>query len=177
MFFDLLVILLIGGAMYLGYKHGTHPELYRLGRVFLGMTIASVYGASMGWKLTSWGIIAANNTAILGLIGFLVLFVTYWAFTIALIKLVQKYALKERKFNNYLGLISNGIISLLVITFISFFSTQLSFSKDGYKAYLRDSSFTYIYMDRVCRKAITADVVDEITGGGAGRKVMDNISK
>ena len=177
MIFDLIVIVLLGGSMYLGLKNGTHPELYRIGRVFVGMTLASVLGTSFGWKLTSWGILAANNKAIVSLIGFLVLFSLYWAITLLLIKLLSKYALQEHKMNNYLGLVSNGVIALLVVTFVSFFTTQLAFAKDGYKAYLRDKSFSYIYMDRLCRKAITTDVVDEITGGGAGQIVVDNLKK
>jgi uncharacterized membrane protein required for colicin V production len=177
MIFDFLVLILMAAAMYFGLKNGTHPELYRIGRVFLGMTIASVLGTPLGWKLTSWGVLAANNKAIVSLVGFLVLFSLYWVITIFLVKWLRRYALQEHKMNNYLGLVSNGIIALLVITFASFISTQLSFAKDGYKAYLRDKSFSYIYMDRLCRKAITADVVDEITGGGAGQKVVDNLNK
>lgn len=177
MFFDLIVLILVGTAMYFGLKNGTHPELYRIGRVFLGMTIASVFGTSMGWKLTSWGILAANSKAIVSLVGFLLLFMLYWGLTILLVKWLSRYALHEHKMNNYLGLVSNGIIALLFITFVSFISTQLTFTKDGYKAYLRDKSFSYIHMDRLCRKAITADVVDEITGGGAGQIVVDNLKK
>ena len=177
MFFDLLVLILLGGAMYLGYRNGTHVELYRIGRVFVGMTLASVYGTSMGWKLTAWGILSANTKAIVSLVGFLFLFLLYWIISIIIVKLIAKFNLVEHKMNNYLGLVANGVIALLVIIFVSFISTQLSFSKDGYKAYLRDSSFSYIYMDRLCRKAITTDVVDEITGAGAGKIVIDNVAK
>lgn len=177
MFFDLIVIVLISGAMYLGYKNGTHAELYRIGRVFLGMTLAGMYGTSMGWKLTSIGFLAANTKAIVTLVGFIFVFVIYWVLSIVAYKAVAKFALHEKKINNYIGTLANGVIALIVIIFVSFISTQLSFSKDGYKAYLRDSSFSYIYMDRVCRKVITEDVVGEITGDGAGKMVMDKIAK
>ena len=175
MFFDLLVIILIAGAMYLGYKNGTHPELYRIGRVFLGMTLAGMYGTSMGWKLTSIGFLSANTKAIVTLVGFIFVFVIYWAISIAVVKLVSKYALQDKKINYYIGTVANGVIALLVIVFVSFISTQLSFTKDAYKAYLRDNSFSYIHMDRLCRKVITADVVDEITGDGAGKMVIEHI--
>lgn len=177
MIFDLLVILIVAGAMYLGYKQGTHIEIYRLGRVFLGMTLAGTLGASMGWKLTSMGFLSANTAAIVNLVGFLVVFVIYWAVSIVVAKLVYKMALEDKKINNYLGLVANGVISLIVIIFVSFISTQLSLTKDGYKSYLRDSSFSYIYMDRICRKVITADVVGEITGSGAGKMVIEKIAK
>jgi len=177
MFFDLIVIILVAGAMYLGYKNGTHAELYRIGRVFLGMTLAGMYGTTMGWKLTSIGFLAANTKAIVTLVGFIFIFIIYWAISIAVVKIATRLALQDHKLNNYLGLVANGVIALLVIVFVSFISTQLSFSKDGYKSYLRDSSFSYIHMDRLCRKVITADVVGEITGDGAGKMVIDKIAK
>ena len=177
MIFDLIVILLIAGAMYLGYKNGTHAEIYRLGRAFLGMTLAGSMGLSMGWKLTHIGLLAANTKAIVALVGFIFVFVIYWLITIVIYKVVAHLALADRKINNYIGTVANGAIALLVIIFVSFISTQLSFSKDGYKAYLRDSSFSYIYMDRLCRKVITADVVDEITGSGAGKLAIDEMAK
>ncbi len=177
MFFDLIVLLLIAGAMYLGYRNGTHPELYRLGRTFLGMTLAGMFGTSMGWKLTSIGLLAANTKAIVTLVGFLTVFMLFWVVTIIVQKVFVRYEVHNHKLNNYMGMIANGIIALLVITFVSFISTQLSFTKDGYKAYLRDHSFSYIHMDRLCRKAITAEVVEEITGDSTGKMVVDKITK
>lgn len=177
MFFDLFVLIFIGYAMYLGFKYGTHIELYRFGRVFLGMTISSMYGMSMGWKLTAMGIVSANNKAILSLIGFVVVFSIYWAISIGIVKVFAKYELHNHKLNNYIGIVANGIIAIIFITLTSFFTTQLSFAKDGYKAYLRDSSFSYIHMDRICRKSITKNVVNQITGDTAGQMIIDNAAK
>jgi uncharacterized membrane protein required for colicin V production len=177
MFFDLLVILIVAGASFLGYKQGTHVEIYRLGRVFLGMTLSGLLGSPLGWKLTSMGILSANSSAIVSLIGFLIVFMLYWLISIVLVKVIVSMDMSDKKINNYLGTVTNGILALLFITFTSFISTQLSFAKDGYKEYLRDKSFSYIYMDRICRKVITADVVSEITGDGAGKMVLDKIAK
>ena len=177
MIFDIIVIFIVIFAMYLGYRGGTSIELYRLGRVFLGMTIAGSYGTSFGWKLTHMGILAANSKAILTLVGFLLLFVIYWVMTIILETLFVKLELHNTKLNNYLGMIANGIQALLIVTFVSFISTQMTFSKDGYKAYLRDNSFSYIHMDRISRKVITADVVDEITSGGPGTIMAEEATK
>lgn len=175
MIFDLLVLVVVVYAMYLGYKNGTHVELYRIGRVFLGMTLAGMYGTTLGWKLTSMGILSANDKAILSLIGFLVLFSIYWILTIVIIKVINIFSLHEHKLNNYIGIFANGFIALLFITFLSFMSTQLAFAKDGYKEFLRDSSFSYIHMDRLCRKVITVKVVDHITGDSAGQMAIDNL--
>ena len=177
MFFDLIIIIFVIGAMYLGYKHGTHIELYRIGRVFLGMTLAGMYGMSIGWQLTSMGIVAANNKAILNLIGFFVVFTIYWIVSLVIVKLFIKLDLKNHKINNYLGVVANGTIAILFIMFTSFFTTQLSFAKDGYKAYLRDKSFSYIHMDRTCRKMITENVVKNITGDSTSQIMIGNITK
>lgn len=177
MVFDLFVLLITIGAMYLGYKGGTSEELYRLGRVFLGMTIAGSYGTSFGWKLTSMGLLAANTKAIVTLVGFLLIFIIYWVITLAIQALFNNLDLKKSKLNKYLGMLASGVQALLIIIFVSFISSQLTFSKDNYKAYLRDSSFSYIYMDRICRKVITADIVDDITGAGTGKKIASEIIK
>ncbi|MDH5465410.1 MAG: CvpA family protein [Thiovulaceae bacterium] len=177
MIFDIIIIAIVIFAMYLGYKGGTSVELYRLGRVFLGMTLAGAYGTSFGWKLTHMGILAANSKAILTLVGFLLLFVLYWIITIILETLFLKFELHNSKLNNYLGMIANGIQALLIVTFISFISTQLTFTKNAYKAYLRDHSFSYIHMDRISRKVITANVVDEITSGGPGKIMAEEATK
>lgn len=177
MIFDLLVLVMLFLAGFIGYKKGTHVEIYRIGRVFLGMTLSGVFGSSLGWKLTSMGILAANNSAIVALVGFLLVFMIYWSISIVVIKIIQAQDMSDKKINNYLGTVTNVVLTLIIITFSSFISTQLGFSKDGYKAYLRDKSFTYIYMDRICRKVITPDVVQEITGDGAGKMVLDKISK
>lgn len=177
MFFDFIVLIVVIGAGYVGFIKGTHVEIYRLGRVFLGMTLAGLFGSSLGWKLTSMGILSANNSAILSLIGFFLVFLMYWLVSIAVLRVIVSLNLSDKKINKYLGTITNSVLALIFITFASFMSTQLTFAKDGYKAYLRDRSFSYIHMDRLCRKVITADVVNEITGEGAGKIIMKNISK
>jgi hypothetical protein len=163
--------------MYLGYKYGTHIELYRIGRVFLGMTLAGMYGLAMGWKLTSMGIISANNVAILNLMGFFVIFTVYWITTILIVKLFIKLKLHKHKINHYIGVLVNGTLAILFVSFTSFFTTQLTFAKDGYKAYLTDKSSCYIYFDRLSRKAITKNVVKEITGDSTSQIMMSNIAK
>lgn len=177
MFFDLFVLIFVATAMYLGFKFGTHIELYRIGRVFLGMTVASMYGMSMGWKLTAMGIVSANTKAILSLIGFVVVFSIYWIVSLVVVKIFNKYELHNHKLNNYFGIFANGTIAIIFVALTSFFSTQLTFAQSGYKAYLRDSSFSYIHIDRACRKAITADVVNEITGDTPSHMVIENITK
>jgi len=177
MFFDFIVIIFVLGSMYLGYKYGTHIELYRIGRVFLGMTLSGMYAMPMGWKLTYMGILSANNVAILKLMGFFAIFTVYWIITIIIVKLFVKFDIHKHKINHYIGIVVNGTLAILFVTFTSFFTTQLAFAKDGYKAYLRDKSFSYIYMDRACRKAITEKVVKEITGDTASQIIINNVAK
>ena len=142
MLFDLVVIVFVSLAMYLGFKYGTHIELYRIGRVFLGMTISGLYGMSAGWKLTTMGIVSANSKAILHLIGFFVVFTLFWILSLLIVKIFVKFKLHKHKINRYLGLMANGTIAILFVTFTSFFSTQLVFLKDGYKNYLVNKSFS-----------------------------------
>ncbi len=177
MFFDFLVIVFVLGSMYLGYKYGTHIELYRIGRVFLGMTLSGMYGLPMGWKLTSMGILSANNVAILKLMGFFAIFTIYWIATIVIVKVFIKFDIHRHKINHYIGMVANGTLAVLFVTFTSFFTTQLAFAKDGYKAYLRDKSFSYIHMDRICRKAINAKLVNQITGDSASQIIIKNASE
>jgi len=177
MIFDLIIILFVALAMFLGFRYGTHIELYRVGRVFLGMTLSGLYGMSTGWKLTTMGIVSANNKAILHLIGFFVVFTLFWIVSLVVIKIFIKFKLHKHKINRYLGLMANGTIAILFVTFSAFFSTQLAFLKDGYKSYLVNKSFSYIYMDRACRKMITAKVVNNITGDSTSQIMIDNIRK
>lgn len=176
MFFDFIIIIFVLVSMYLGFKFGTHIELYRIGRVFLGMTLSGMYSLPLGWKLTSMGILSANNVAILKLMGFIAIFSFYWIATILIVKLFIKLELRKHKINHYIGVVANGMLAILFVTFTSFFTTQLSFAKDGYKAYLRDKSFSYIHMDRICRKAINAKLVNQITGDSVSQIMIKNAS-
>lgn len=162
MIFDLIIIALLLGAIYLGYRFGTSVELYRLAKTFIILTLASAYSGSFGSILTKMGILKANDWAVLSLTGFLVLFLILWGIIFIIEKIFLAKNLHKSKLNRYLGMILSGIQALIVVTFLSFMSTQLSFVKKEYKAYLVENSAIYIHMDRLCRKIVTANFVDSI---------------
>ncbi len=162
MFFDIVVLLILAAAAFIGYRYGTSKELYRLAKIFVGLTLAGTYSANLGSFLTSIGLLKANDWAVLSLSGFLLAFVIFWVIAYFIEKLFVRMELHKSLVNRYLGMLSNTIQALLFITFFAFMSTQLSFVKDGYKAYLVENSFSYIYMDRVCRKVVTANFVDSL---------------
>lgn len=177
MIFDLVIILLLGLAVYAGYKYGTSKELYRLAKVFIGITVASSYGANFGHLLTKIGLLKANDWAVLTLTGFLLLFVVYWIIVYFLEKLFSHLDFEKSKLNRYLGMLSNFIQALLLLTFFSFMSTQLSFVKDGYKGYLVKHSFLYIHMDRICRKVVTQQFVSSIMDEKSGISTKEALLK
>lgn len=163
MLFDLIIIILIITAIYLGYKFGTSSELYRLAKVFIGMSFAGSYAETLGWTLTKSGFLLANDKAVLILTGYLIVFAVYWIVINGLERLFVSLDLKNSKFNSYLGMVANAVQAILFLSFMAFMSTQLSFVKKGYKPYLVKHSFIYIHMDRLCRNFITADFVKEVT--------------
>ena len=162
MIFDIIVIGIVLGAIYLGYRWGTSLELYRLVKTFVILTLASAYGSSFGVKITKLGILKANDWAVLSLTGFLVLFLIFWGIIYLMEKFFLAKDLHKSKLNRYLGMVLGAVQALIVVTFISFMSTQLSFVKKGYKSYLIAHSSLYIHMDRVCRKIVTANFVNSI---------------
>ena len=174
MLFDLIVITLLGVSMYLGFRLGTSAEIYRLVKIFIGLSIASTYSGEFGVVLTKMGILKANDWAVLSLTGFLCLFMIYWGILYIVEKIFLAKDLHKSKFNRYLGMLLGTFQALLVITFVSFMSTQLSFVGKNYKANLIKNSFTYIYMDRFCRQMVTANVVDSIINddGSSTKEVL-----
>jgi len=162
MIFDLIVIVFIIAAIYLGYRLGTSLELYRLVKTFIILTVASAYSGNFGSILTKMGILKANDWAVLSLTGFLVLFLILWGIIYLIEKIFLAKDLHRSRLNRYLGMLLGGIQALILVTFISFMSTQLSFVKEGYKSYLVSHSTLYIHMDRLCRKIVTANFVDSI---------------
>ena len=162
MIFDLIIIALVAAAIYFGYRYGTSLELYRLVKTFVILTLASAYSGSFGSILTKMGILKANDWAVLSLTGFLVLFLILWGIIYLIEKMFLAKDLHRSKLNHYLGMLLGGVQALILVTFLSFMSTQLSFVKEGYKSYLISKSFIYIHMDRLCRKIVTANFVDSI---------------
>ncbi len=178
MIFDLIVVLLIGGSIYFGYRLGTSVELYRLVKVFIGLSIASAYSGDFGVMLTKVGILKANDWAVLSLTGFLCLFMIFWGILYFMEKVFVSQDLRHSRLNRYLGMILGGFQGLLVITFISFMSTQLSFVGENYKANLVKNSMLYIHMDRFCRQMVTANVVNSIIndkGSATQEAVIKNL--
>lgn len=163
MIFDLIIIALVLGAVFIGYRYGTSKELYHLAKVFVGMSVAGTYAESLGWGLTRTGLLLANDKAVLILTGYLLLFGFYWIIMYFLEHLFMMLEMQKSVANCYLGMTANGIQAILLLSFISFMSTQLTFVKKGYKSYLVEKSFIYIHMDRLCRNFITADFVKDVT--------------
>jgi len=162
MIFDFIIVALILGAIYLGYRYGTSVELYRLAKTFIILTLASAYSGAFGSVLTKMGILKANDWAVLSLTGFLVLFLIFWGIIYLIEKVFLSRDLHKSKLNHYLGMLLGGIQALIIVTFLSFMSTQLSFVNKTYKSYLIEKSSIYIHMDRLCRKIVTANFVDSI---------------
>lgn len=180
MIFDIVIVILLIGAIYLGYRYGTSVELLRLAKVFIGISLSSTYGSDFGVFLTKLGILKANDWAVLTLTGFLFFFAIYWTAANLLEVLIVKMNLEKSAINRYFGAFSNAIQATLMLTFISFMSTQLTFVKDGYKHYLVEHSYLYIKMDRVCRKVVTGEFVaalqDDITGTSAKEVLIKTFS-
>lgn len=162
MIFDFIVIGLVLTAIYFGYRFGTSLELYRLVKTFVILTLSSAYSGTFGSFLTKMGILKANDWAVLSLTGFLVLFLILWGIIYLIEKMFLAKDLHKSKLNRYLGMLLGGVQALILVTFLSFMSTQLTFVKEGYKSYLISKSAIYIHMDRLCRKIVTANFVDSI---------------
>ena len=177
MIFDIVILILLGFAVYAGYKYGTSKELYRLAKIFIGISLASSYGADFGQLLTKIGLLKANDWAVLTLTGFLLLFVLYWFIVYLLEKFFNHLKFEKSRLNRYLGMLSNFIQALLLLTFFSFMSTQLSFVKEGYKSYLVKNSFIYIHMDRLCRKIVTKQFVAALMDEKSGMSTKEALIK
>ena len=177
MIFDLIVLLLLALALYAGYKYGTSKELYRLAKIFIGISLASSYGAHFGQLLTQIGLLRANDWAVLTLTGFLLLFLLYWLLLYLIERFFNHLRFEKSRLNRYLGMLSNFIQALLLITFFSFMSTQLSFVKKGYKSYLVEKSILYIHMDRVCRKIVTKQFVAALMNEKSGITAKEALIK
>lgn len=180
MIFDIIIFLLFIGSIYLGYKYGTSVELLRLAKVFLGISLASAYSSDFGVYLTHIGLLKANDWAVLTLTGFLLFFALYWVFATIGERVAVKMNLQQTKANKFLGAFSNGLQAILMLTFLSFMSTQLTFVKEGYKTYLVENSMVYLKMDRACRKIVTGEFVDalkdDITGTSAKEVLIKTFS-
>lgn len=161
MLFDFIVIFVLLISIYLGYRFGSSIELYRLAKIFIGLSLASTYSGDFGRTLTEMGLLKANDWAVLTLTGFLALFMIYWLLAYLVERLFLAQNLHKSKLNAYLGMILSGFQGFLVITFVSFMSTQLSFVGKEYKTKLIEDSFFYIHMDRFCREMVTAKAVDD----------------
>lgn len=180
MIFDSTIILLFLAAIYLGYKYGTSIELLHLAKIFIGISLANAYSSDLGIFLTKLGWLKANDWAVLTLTGFLLFFALYWVLVSFLEKIFTRMNLKNSKANKILGALANAIQAILMLTFLSFMSTQLTFVKDGYKSYLVENSMLYLKMDRICRKIVTGEFVDalknDITGTSAKEILLKTLS-
>lgn len=177
MLFDLLLLFTTTLAAYLGFKWGTHIEIYRLARAFTAMTVATSLAAEVGWGLTRQGILAANNQAMVLLIGFVIVFILFWCFTLLMEALFRSVQIHKYQINHYIGAVANALITLVLVSILAFFSTQLQAARGAYKAYLREQSLSYLYIDRACRALLTEQLVDEIIGHSAARDAVENILK
>ncbi|MDO6681881.1 MULTISPECIES: CvpA family protein [unclassified Oceanobacter] len=186
MIFDVVILLALLTLIVLGYRYGTSKEMLDLAKVFLPISIASAYSDHFGLYLTQIGILRANDWAVLTLTGFLVLFLAMWF----VIRLVERVAIrydihgrwiKENRFTSFTNrifcAIANGLQALLLLTFFSFLSTQVSFVPKHYKSYLMANSISYPAIDRICRHMVNGQFVDALINDPTGTTKIELILK
>lgn len=186
MIFDLFIILLFIGLVVVGYKFGTSAELLSLAKVFVPISVASAYSGDFGMYLTRIGLLRANDWAVLIFTGFLLLFLMFWIVIRIGEHYFNRYELHSRWFTNnrftsfadrvFCALI-NAVQALFLLTFFSFLSTQVNFTSSNYKPYLMQHSLLYPSMDRVCRKIVTGQFVDDIMGDPTGTTTFEVLLK
>ena len=186
MIFDIIVLVLFISLVVMGYKYGTSKEMLNLAKVFIPISIASAFSGEVGMLLTKIGLLRANDWAVLTFTGFLLLFLMLWALVRAGEHYFNHFDLHSRWFSNnrftsladrFFCSIINGFQAVFLLTFFSFLSTQMSFSPQNYKPYLMHHSLLFPSMDRVCRKIVTGQFVDNIINDPTGTTTFEVLVK
>ncbi len=186
MIFDIVILLLFCLLVVVDYKYGTSTELLRFAKVFVPISIASAFSGHFGLFLTEVGILRANDWAVLTFTGFLILFLLFWTLIRISEHYFKQFDLHSRWFSkNHLTSmadrifcsIANRFQAVLLLTFFSFLSTQISFSPENYKPYLMRHSLLYPSTDRVCRKTVTAQFVNSIVNDPTGTTTFEVLVK
>ena len=186
MIFDILMLLLFCGMIYAGYRFGTSKEMLNLAKVFIPISLASAFSGHFGMYLTRIGFLRASDWAVLTLTGFLLLFIAMWIALRVSEYFFIRHDLRSRWFSNnrftstadrIFCATANGLQAVLLLTFFSFLSTQISLTSAGYKQYLMANSLLYPSMDRICRHIVTGQFVDSLINDPTGTTTFEVLVK
>ena len=173
--FDLILLAVVIGGAYYGYKHGNLNKIYEIVKLIVAVAVSSKYGLSLSMWLTKLNIIKAETFGVLILIGFVMMFVLYLV-AMFVLELAYKEFLESylRHQSKYVASIFSSIEFFVMFTLALFILLQFYLPRVYLKPVLF-KSFTYKHIHYFYRGFLSNELINNTLYEGSGAGVKETI--